>query len=133
MATQRPSGPTHWTCEALGCAADLTDAASLRAALTAAARAAGATVVGEVEHAYHGGGEGLTVVALCAESHLLMSTWPESDYALIEVFLCGRDADASVAAEAMRRALAPQEWKTHCAPVQTPALERPAGIPDAPR
>ncbi len=117
-----PSGPTHWTCEAVGCAADLTDAAAVHDAMRAAASAAGATIVGEVQHAYHGGGEGLTMVLLCAESHLLVSTWPESDYALIEVFLCGQDADATSAADTLRAALAPTQWKTHCAPVQTPPL-----------
>ena len=116
------SGPTHWTCEAVACAADLTDAPALRKALRAAAAAANATVVGEIEHAYHGGGEGLTMVLLCAESHLLLSTWPESDYALVEVFLCGQGADASSAANALKDALRPGEWKTHEAKVQTPPL-----------
>lgn len=115
-------GPTHWTCEAVACRTPLDDAGLLGEALRAAAEAAHATVVGSVRHAYHGGGGGLTMVLLCAESHLLVSTWPEADYALVEVFLCGQHANASAAADSLRSALDPGEWRVHNAPVRTPTL-----------
>ena len=71
-------------------------------------------------HAYHGGG--LTMVLLCAESHLLVSTWPEASYALVEVFLCGDQADPEVAAEVLRGALRPQSWEVHTAAVRAPSI-----------
>ena len=113
-------GSPHWTCEARGCAADLTDAAALGEALRAAADRARATVVGEASHAYHGGG--LTLVLLCAESHLLVSTWPEAGYALVEVFLCGDRSDPAVAAEVLRGALGPEEWLVHRLAVDPPPI-----------
>jgi len=117
------SGPTHRTCEAIACrGVPLDDADQLRQALGAAAEAGRATVVGSAEHAYHGGGGGLTMVLLCAESHVLVSTWPEADYALVEVFLCGGDANVAAATDAMRSALAPGEWRVHDAPVRPPTL-----------
>ena len=53
----------------------------------------------------HGFGDGLGVtgVALLAESHITVHTWPERHYAAFDVFMCGAcDADraAAVIAEA---------------------------------
>ena len=118
-----PSGPSHWTCEALGCAADLSDAQAVRTALLEAAEVAKATVVGEASHVYHGGAGGLTMVLLCAESHLLISTWPEAGYALVEVFLCGSKSDPEAAAAMVREALGPTTWRTHTADVSAPSYE----------
>jgi len=67
------------------------------------------------------------MVLLCAESHLLVSTWPEADYALVEVFLCGRRADPEAAAEALRAALRPARWRVHRAAVEPPPIPDNAG------
>lgn len=61
--------------------------------LRAAAQAAGATVVGV--HLHHfGPGMGVTGVAMLAESHISIHTWPEAGVAAIDLFVCGRSADA---------------------------------------
>jgi S-adenosylmethionine decarboxylase len=56
--------------------------------LRAAAAAANARVLGV--HLHHFGERmGVTGVALLAESHLSIHTWPESGYAAVDVFTCG--------------------------------------------
>ena len=57
-------------------------------ALRQGAEAAGATVL-DVRHHRFGEGGGVTAVALLAESHITIHTWPERGYAAIDVFVCG--------------------------------------------
>lgn len=52
------------------------------------AKAAGATVLGENFHDF-GAGLGNTGVLLLAESHISVHSWPETDYAAIDIFVCG--------------------------------------------
>jgi S-adenosylmethionine decarboxylase len=67
----------------------LRDPDGLRDLLTAAALAAGAQVLGAHFH-HFGGGEGVTGVVLLSESHITIHTWPEHDYAALDIFMCGR-------------------------------------------
>ena len=115
----------HWTCEAFGCGVDLTSRELLEGMLLRAAELAGATVVADATHAYHGGG--LTIVVLCAESHLLISTWPEADYALVEVFLCGPNPRPKSAVDHMRETLQAKEWRVHQAAVNVPDAKHVQG------
>lgn len=85
----------------------LRDAAALEAALRGAAAAAGARVISAHFHAFGGQG-GVTGVVLLAESHISVHTWPELDFAALDIFMCG-DADAEAASLALRAALAPAE------------------------
>ena len=51
-----------------------------------------------------GSGAGVTGVALLAESHITVHTWPERGYAAFDVFMCGAcdpEAAASTIAEAV--------------------------------
>ena len=57
-------------------------------ALRDAAAAAGATVLDVRLHGF-GPGHGVTGMALLAESHISIHTWPEHDYAAVDIFLCG--------------------------------------------
>ena len=69
--------------------------ADLEALLRRAAVAGGATVL---SCHMHGFSEGVTGVALLAESHITVHTWPERGYAAFDVFLCGGcDADRAAA------------------------------------
>jgi len=74
-----------WQAELLSCEQ------SIKAALIAAAKAAGATLLHIHLHKFSGGG-GVTGVALLAESHISVHTWPEYDYAAFDVFMCGESA-----------------------------------------
>jgi len=64
--------------------------------LWSAARAGGMTVVKVVTHAFSP--HGLTGVAVVAESHIAVHTWPEHDFLALDVFWCGGGGNAAAAA-----------------------------------
>ena len=67
--------------------AKLDDEAFLRNAITSAAKRAGATLLNLITHRFDP--QGVTGLALLAESHISIHTWPESGYAAVDVFTCG--------------------------------------------
>jgi S-adenosylmethionine decarboxylase len=82
----------------------LGDLALIEATLREAAAAAHATVLSV--HLHHFGPEmGVTGLALLAESHISIHTWPEHGIAAVDLFVCGIDADAQAGLEVIRRRL----------------------------
>ena len=78
----------HCILELYGCdTARLDDEAFLRDTITAAAKRAGATLLNLITHRFEP--QGVTGLALLAESHISIHTWPESGYAAVDVFTCG--------------------------------------------
>ena len=67
--------------------AKLNDEAFIRTTITSSAKIAGATLIHLVTHSFKP--QGVTGVALLAESHISIHTWPEIGYAAIDVFTCG--------------------------------------------
>ena len=65
----------------------LNDEAFIRTTITSSARIAGATLINLVTHSFKP--QGVTGLALLAESHISIHTWPEIGYAAIDVFTCG--------------------------------------------
>ena len=65
----------------------LDDEDFLRAAMTKAAERAGATLLNLITHQFEP--QGVTGLALLAESHISIHTWPETGYAAVDVFTCG--------------------------------------------
>jgi S-adenosylmethionine decarboxylase len=65
----------------------LDDEAFLRETITTAAKRAGATLLNLITHRFEP--QGVTGLALLAESHISIHTWPESGYAAVDVFTCG--------------------------------------------
>ena len=65
----------------------LTNKELLSAAIETAARDAGATVVETLIHQFNP--HGLSGIVVIAESHLAIHTWPEHNYAAIDIFTCG--------------------------------------------
>ena len=65
----------------------LNDEAFLRTTITTAAKRAGATLLNLITHRFEP--QGVTGLALLAESHISIHTWPESGYAAVDVFTCG--------------------------------------------
>ena len=68
-------------------ASHLTDLTLIEKVLIDASHIAGATLLHIHLHKFTGGG--ITGVALLAESHISVHTWPERDYAAFDVFMCG--------------------------------------------
>jgi S-adenosylmethionine decarboxylase len=73
--------------------------------LEAVSNAAGATLLKIYLHEFPSSG-GITGVALLAESHMSIHTWPEKDYAAIDIFMCGH-ADPRRALDALILQLKP--------------------------
>ena len=65
----------------------LNDEAFIRTTITSSAKIAGATLLNLVTHSFKP--QGVTGLALLAESHISIHTWPEIGYAAIDVFTCG--------------------------------------------
>lgn len=53
---------------------------------------------------------GVSGVAVLAESHISVHTWPEADYAAFDVFMCG-DAKPHAAVEVFKQAFQPTKLK----------------------
>jgi len=74
--------------------------ATVEGALRDAAAACDASLNGI--QGYHYNQQGVTGVAVLAESHITIHTWPEYSYAAVDVFICGDDADPRVAIPVLR-------------------------------
>lgn len=101
-----PFDGTHLLVDLFGCDG-LDDPARVEGALLAAIAAAGATLLDLKLH-HFGSGQGVTGVALLAESHISIHSWPEHRYAAVDIFLCGVRHDLDAALAALREALLPE-------------------------
>lgn len=104
-------GITELLVEATGCTGPLNDGEGLCRALRAASERVGATIVREATHAY--APHGITAVIFLAESHLMVTTWPEHAYAVVEVFLCNDDMDPEDAWGVIADYLQPADARFH--------------------
>ena len=98
-----PEPIPHLLVDAFDCAGPLDDLEQLRAAMHAGAERVGATIVGQAECRYVP--HGVTAVLFLAESHILVSTWPEHKTALIDVLLCNSEMDAEMVADTILDAI----------------------------
>ena len=88
-----------WEAEGLG------DRDRIEQALIDAVKEAGATLLHIHLHTFTDGG-GISGVAVLAESHISVHTWPEKGYAAFDVFMCG-DAEPRKAMNVFKRAFNP--------------------------
>ncbi len=58
-------------------------------------------------HVHHFAPDGVSGVAVLAESHISVHTWPEREYAAFDVFMCG-DAMPELAIVELKRAFFPE-------------------------
>jgi S-adenosylmethionine decarboxylase len=96
----------HLLADLHGCSG-LGDIDLIEDALRAGAHAGGATVL-DVRLHHFGPGAGVTGVALLAESHVSIHSWPENGYAALDIFLCGQRHDIDAALQAVIDRLHPQ-------------------------
>ena len=78
---------THLLVDLWG-ATNLADPTLIDAALRNAAIKAGATILHSHFHHFTPNG-GVSGVVVLAESHISIHTWPERDFAAIDIFMCG--------------------------------------------
>ena len=85
----------------------LNDESFLRCILNRAAKLANATVLNLISNKFEP--QGVTAIALLAESHISIHTWPESNYSAIDIFTCGPNMKPDVAGKYLIKALMAQE------------------------
>jgi S-adenosylmethionine decarboxylase len=84
----------------------LDDLEHIEATLRKCAEACGATLL-HVQLHHFSENNGVTGVAVLAESHITLHTWPEFDYAAFDIFMCGA-CEPRHAVEVLREALVPE-------------------------
>ena len=90
-------------------AQSLQDIDLIETALKHAASVAGAVLLHIHLHQFSSDG-GVTGVALLAESHISIHTWPERQFAAFDVFMCG-NAQPDKAVEHLREVFKPEKVK----------------------
>tara|TARA_Y100000991_G_scaffold140715_1_gene106116 strand:- start:264 stop:698 length:435 start_codon:yes stop_codon:yes gene_type:complete len=85
----------------------LNDESFLRCTLNRAAKLAKATVLNLISHKFEP--QGVTAIALLAESHISIHTWPESNYSAADIFTCGQTMIPELASQYLIEALKAEE------------------------
>jgi len=94
----------HVLVEFYGCDRDRLNSVELiENSMKEAALNSGATIVESVFHLFSP--HGVSGVVVIAESHLAIHTWPEYQYAAVDLFTCGDSVDPWVAFEYLKEAL----------------------------
>lgn len=78
----------------------------IRKALSQAVKAAGAMLLKIELHKFSP--QGVSGIALIAESHISIHSWPEYDYAAIDIFTCGQKVNSKKAITALKKVLKPK-------------------------
>jgi len=120
MGLEKPALGRHVLIEYYGCTKEIIeDNALIEQYMREAADYAGATVVESVFH--HFNPFGVSGAVLIAESHLTIHTWPEYDFASVDVYTCGDTVDPSKAADYLADKLQAKKTET---------MEIPRGMVD---
>ena len=85
----------------------LNDELFLRCALNTAAKLAKATVMNLISNKFEP--QGVTAIALLAESHISIHTWPESNYSAVDIFTCGKNMLPELASQYLIETLNAEE------------------------
>ncbi len=85
----------------------LNDECFLRSTLNRAAKLAKATVLNLISNKFEP--QGVTAIALLAESHISIHTWPESNYSAVDIFTCGQNMLPELASQYLIEALKAEE------------------------
>ena len=85
----------------------LNDESFLRCSLNRAAKLAKATVLNLISNKFEP--QGVTAIALLAESHISIHTWPESNYSAVDIFTCGQNMLPELASQYLIEVLKAEE------------------------
>ena len=85
----------------------LNDESFLRCILNRASKLANATVLNLISNKFEP--QGVTAIALLAESHISIHTWPESNYSAVDIFTCGQNMMPELASEYLIESLMAKE------------------------
>ena len=75
-------------------------------ALVETVRATGGTLLDTRMHAFPNGG--YSGVCLIAESHITIHTWPENEYAAVDMFTCGSGMDFKAGIDMLKKYFSPR-------------------------
>ena len=106
VTTEKPPADIgrHMLVDFFDCPAHV-DADGLAQRLTAAAKAAGATILGGGQHDF-AENDRATAFLMLAESHISAHTWPEHGVVAIDIFMCG-ETNADAALQSLRSSFQP--------------------------
>ena len=85
----------------------LNDESFLRCTINRAAKLAKAKVLNLMSYKFEP--QGVTAIALLAESHISIHTWPETMYSAIDIFTCGQNMLPDLASQYLIEALKAEE------------------------
>ena len=85
----------------------LNDESFLRCILNRASKLANATVLNLISNKFEP--QGVTAIALLAESHISIHTWPESNYSAVDIFTCGQNMKPELASQYLIESLKAEE------------------------
>ena len=85
----------------------LNDESFLRCTLNRAAKLAKPTVLNLISNKFEP--QGVTAIALLAESHISIHTWPESYYSAVDIFTCGQNMMPELASQYLIEAMKAEE------------------------
>tara|TARA_B100000214_G_scaffold353066_1_gene308781 strand:+ start:734 stop:1201 length:468 start_codon:yes stop_codon:yes gene_type:complete len=110
----------HYILELYGCEeGKLNDENYIKSILKLAASFSGATLLNLITHKFYP--QGVTGLALLAESHISIHTWPEVGYAAVDVFTCGKHTMPDKACELLKRELFAQKFSLRTLRRETPS------------
>ena len=85
----------------------LNDESFLRCTLNNAAKQANAKVLNLISNKFEP--QGVTAIALLAESHLSIHTWPEAHYSAVDIFTCGLNMKPDISCKYLIESLMAKE------------------------
>jgi S-adenosylmethionine decarboxylase len=85
----------------------LNDESKISHCILGAAEELGATILRSYFHKFHP--QGITGIVVISESHLSIHTWPEHNYAAVDVFTCGEGTRPYEATDYIIKRLEPEK------------------------
>ena len=97
----------------------LNDESFLRCTLNRAAKLAKAKILNLISNKFEP--QGVTAIALLAESHISIHTWPESNYSAVDIFTCGQNMIPELASQYLIESLKAEEHSLRVIELNPPA------------